>query len=150
MTPIELHRLAGAIATLHPGWPAASLQTFLERHFTHRPLRDIAVALTFVACDPDTTSPGRVLEAGPWWSTAATRDVPAVPNNCPQHQLANVHLDPVTGSRTCAGCHVDRRADDTATARFDRRPPTDQARRLAGTARATSSDATSGDRRASS
>lgn len=67
MTPIELHRLAGAVAILRPDWPAASLQTFLERNLAHRPLRDATVALIACALDPATSTPARVLEPGPWW-----------------------------------------------------------------------------------
>lgn len=148
MTPIELHRLAGAIATLRPDWPASSLQTFLDRHFAYRPIRDVAVALTYVALDPDTTNPGRVLEAGPWWQASATSDVPRTINDCPRHPEHGLRIDTRTGNSTCAGCHVDAHADDSS-AIHDRggRPIPHQARQLVdaalhAAAAATPSDAT--------
>lgn len=128
MTKLELHRLAGAIATLRPDWPPASLQTFLERHFTHRPLRDIAVALVACALDPDTSTPARVLEPGPWWQMAATRDVPTARNTCPDHPHHGARVDPRTGDRTCAGCWADRNGD-TASVTFRRQAPTSEAKR---------------------
>lgn len=128
MTPIQLHRLAGAIATLRPDWPPQSIQTFLEKHFTHRPLRDIAVALTYVAVDPTTTTPARVLEAGPWWQSAATRDVPTAVNDCPTHPHTALWVDNRTSASECSGCRNDRRADETATATFDRKPVPDDVR----------------------
>lgn len=122
MTPIELHRLAGAVSCLRPDWPPASVQTFIAKHFTHRPLRDIAVALAYVAADPDSSTPARVLEAGPWWQAAATTDVPTTRNDCPTHPLHGLRVDPRTGEETCAGCWADDNADEHATATFDRRP----------------------------
>lgn len=132
MTPIELHRLAGAIATLRPDWPASSLQTFIERHFAHRAARDVAVAMAYVALDPATEKPGRVLEAGPWWQAAATSDVPTARNTCPRHPLAPMRIDPRTGHATCAGCHVDQQADDSTAAHFDRKPCPPEARAALG------------------
>jgi hypothetical protein len=108
MTKVELHRLAGAIATLRPDWAPQSLQTFLERHFAHRPYRDIAIALVTVAVDPTTATPARILEPGPWWQAASTRDVPITRNTCPDHPLAAIRTDPRTGEQTCGGCHADR------------------------------------------
>lgn len=128
MTKVELARLAGALHVLRPDWPADSLQTFLGQ-FLHRPLRDVAVAMVWVTTDPDTRSPGRVLEAGPWWSASRTTDAPHVVNDCPRHPETGLRLDPVTGRTSCAGCHVDAHADDTGTIR-DRggKPIPDQAR----------------------
>lgn len=117
MTPIELHRLAGAVSCLRPDWPASSLQAFLARHFTHRPPRDIAVALVYVALDTATETPGRVLEPGPWWQAASTSDVPIAVNDCGRHPLSRLRVDLVTGASVCSGCHVDERADDTGAIR---------------------------------
>jgi acyl-CoA synthetase (NDP forming) len=112
MTKIELHRLAGAIATLRPDWAPQSLQTFLERNLANRAYRDVALALAYVAVDPDTATPARVLEPGPWWSAAATRDVPTARNICLTHPLSAIRTDPHTGEQTCAGCHADQLAAD--------------------------------------
>lgn len=132
MTPLELHRLAGAIATLRPDWPAASLQTFIARHFEHRPLRDIALALVAVALDPATTTPARALNAGPWWQTAATSARPTLVNDCPRHPEAQIRVDARTGATSCGGCHADAAADQTP-ATFTRRPPTEEARAVRAT-----------------
>lgn len=72
MTGIEIARLAAALNVLRPDWPTASVQTFIEKELAHRPLHDTAVALTWIATDPDTKTPRRVLEAGPWWATSRT------------------------------------------------------------------------------
>ena len=67
MNRTEVERLAGMANKLRPDWPWNALCTFIEGHLTDRAYRDVAVALAFVACDPDTRTPKRVLEAGPWW-----------------------------------------------------------------------------------
>lgn len=130
MTRIELARLAAAINVLRPDWPTPSLQTFLGQHL-HRPLLDVAVALTWVATDPDTKTPARLNEAGPWWQASRTADVPQAVNDCPRHPETGLRLDPVTGRTSCAGCHVDAHADDSGTIR-DRggKPIPDQARQV--------------------
>lgn len=130
MTPIELHRLAGAVTCLRPDWPPASIQTFLQRHLAHRPLRDIAVALVTCALDPQTDTPARVLEPGPWWKTAAAQDIPRPRNTCPDHPLARLRTDNTTGETTCADCHADRQAV-TEPQPLRRRgvPPSDAQRR---------------------
>jgi hypothetical protein len=72
-TKNELARLAAAVAILRPDWNPRSLQTLLERDHALRPLRDLAVALVWIATDPDTKTPARLSEHGPWWvATSAT------------------------------------------------------------------------------
>lgn len=107
MTKIELARLACAVAIHRPDWPEASLRSFLETHLAHRPYLDVAVALTWIAVDPDSRNPGRVLEAGPWWQAASTRDVPTTRNDCRDHPHAGLRVDQATGRTTCAGCWAD-------------------------------------------
>lgn len=67
----EIERLAGAIASLRPDWPAASLRTFIANHHADRTYRDAAVAYAWIATTT-TETPRLVLEAGPWWR--ATRE----------------------------------------------------------------------------
>ena len=67
MNEHEIQRVAMAANALRPDWPTASLVTFIAAKLADRPRRDVAVALTWVACDSATTTPARVLEAGPWW-----------------------------------------------------------------------------------
>jgi hypothetical protein len=78
----EIDRIAAAVNVLRPDWPVKSLRTLLERpELVHRPRRDVAVALTWVACESVTTTPARVLEAGPWWRAAAVESVGIAPRN---------------------------------------------------------------------
>ena len=77
LSDVQLSRLAGLGNSLRPDWANASLVTFLAKNVRDRAYRDVAVALAYVACDPVTKTPARLLEAGPWWS--ATRDPNAAP-----------------------------------------------------------------------
>ena len=72
MTEVKPSRTAAAISALRPDWPAASSRSLLTRpELKNKPRRDVAVALTWVACERDTKTPARVIEAGPWWRAAA-------------------------------------------------------------------------------
>lgn len=79
----EITRLAAAVNALRPDWPHASLVTFISRDLSHRAYRDVAVVLSWVACDPATQTPRRVLEQGPWWDAVAAGIglAPATPTN---------------------------------------------------------------------
>lgn len=66
----EIDRIAAAMHQLRPDWPAVSIRTLIHKHLADRPRRDVAVALAWVACEPGTSTPARVLEAGPWWKAA--------------------------------------------------------------------------------
>lgn len=86
----EIARIASAINLLRPDWPTASLQTFISSKHASRPMHDLAVALTYVATDPTTTTPARIDKPGPWWlATASNRPAPDVTPMC----------------RTCNGLH---------------------------------------------
>lgn len=78
-TPIELARIAAAINLLRPDWPTKSIQTLLENHHASRPYHDLAVAATWIATDPDTKTPARLAEAGPWWAALQTSSTPGPP-----------------------------------------------------------------------
>lgn len=72
MNENEISRIAAAISDLRPDWPAASIRSLLHKpELRNKPRRDVAVALAWVACEPDTKTPARVIEAGPWWRAAA-------------------------------------------------------------------------------
>ena len=85
----DAERIAQAIHDLRPEWPAQSVLTLIGNHddLRTRAYRDLAVALTFVACDPASLTPGRVREQGPWWqhTTAQKATVSAVTTRCPEH-----------------------------------------------------------------
>lgn len=118
-TPNEIARIADAINGLRPDWPVNSLKTWITRNLGDRPYRDLAVALTWVACDANTAGPARVLEWGEWW--AATRTYRAGPGSiagpCPDHPD-----DPAQTATKCARCTAElvpmpeRFADELAAA----------------------------------
>lgn len=70
-TPLESARLAAAINLLRPDWPVPSIRTLIETKHLNRPVHDLAVALVWVATDPETRTPARINEAGPWWAVVA-------------------------------------------------------------------------------
>jgi hypothetical protein len=82
MNQIELARLASAAHEYRPDWPKQSILTSLHP-FAMRAYRDVAVALAWIATDPDTKTPARLHEDGPWW--LATR-LPGTTANIPAHQ----------------------------------------------------------------
>lgn len=106
----DAERIAAAIHALRPDWPAASVLTLIGKHYQHRPVRDIAVALTWIACDPNSRTPGRITEDGPWWTAAGawkpgqqTEPTPATPR---AHETCTV--DGHSGwAGNCAQCRAD-------------------------------------------
>lgn len=74
MNETEVSRIAAAINALRPDWPTSSIRTLIAKKLGHRARRDVAVALAWVACESDSKTPARVLEAGPWWTAAAGAD----------------------------------------------------------------------------
>ena len=71
MNQTDIQRLAAATNALRPDWPTRSLITFLANNLGERANLDATVAMAWIAADPQTRTPARVLEAGPWWQ--ATR-----------------------------------------------------------------------------
>lgn len=97
MNETERDRIAAAIHQLRPDWPASSLRTLLDRPaLKDRPRRDVAVALTWVACESKSQTPARVLEAGPWWQAAGTQGTDA------GGAVTNGVLDPAAACDTCS------------------------------------------------
>lgn len=111
MTRTEAERVAHAVNALRPDWPTSSLLTLIGQHLKHRAYRDVAVALAWVACDPATRTPGRVVEPGPWWQAtqAQSPTVSAVPHKCPDH--------PEERAWDCAPCAAQATADHQAGVR---------------------------------
>lgn len=82
MNQIELARLAAMSHELRPDWPKQSILSGLHP-LAMRAYRDVAVALAWIATDPDTKTPARLHEDGPWWQ--ATR-LPGTTAHIPAHQ----------------------------------------------------------------
>jgi hypothetical protein len=101
MTPIEAARVAAAIAILRPEWPEPSLRTFLtdpKHHVARRPYQDVAAAMAWIATDPTTKTPARVLESGPWWHIGKPEPEPAKAAQCPR---CRDFYDPREGHKAC-------------------------------------------------
>lgn len=77
MNDHEAQRIAAAANQLRPDWPTSSVLTLLRKNLMDRPRRDVAVALTWIACEPNTANPARVLESGPWWRAVAVEGTSA-------------------------------------------------------------------------
>ena len=113
MNETQIARLAAMANTLRPDWPNASIYTFIARELSARAYRDVAVALAWIACDQDTKTPKRLLEAGPWWKAVAGPDSatyrpPRKTEDCPHH--------PGNYAEGCRGCIADQLAGE-------KRPP---------------------------
>src|SRR5689334_1162705 len=70
MNDHEAHRIAAAMHELRPDWPASSILTLIRKNLIDKPRRDVTVALSWIACEANSHTPARVLEAGPWWRAA--------------------------------------------------------------------------------
>lgn len=62
----QAERIATATNGYRPDWPVAQIMGVLAQ-VAARPYRDIAVAITWLACDYETRSPARLTDSGPWW-----------------------------------------------------------------------------------
>ena len=121
MNDHEIDRIAAAANALRPDWPLGSIRTLLTKKLAHRPRRDVAVALAWIACEPNTATPARVLEDGPWWRAAAvegnatSRKPPRPDDECRLHVGEYAH--------NCRSCQADRLAGDDTTPRTTQRVP---------------------------
>ena len=80
MNAAEIERLAAMAAGLRDDWRGSppdtlySLRKFITTHLADRPFAMTAAQLAYVAALPDTKTPARVLQNGPW--RHLTADVP--------------------------------------------------------------------------
>ena len=63
----EIDRLAQAVNALRPDWRINSLKTFIANNLANRSYRDAVAAFVWIAADPETRTPSRILNNGPWW-----------------------------------------------------------------------------------
>lgn len=66
----DAQRIAAAMHAARPDWPASSVLTLIRKKLLDRPRRDVFVAFAWVASEPNSATPARVLEQGPWWRAA--------------------------------------------------------------------------------
>lgn len=120
LTEYEVERLALCANALRPDWPVNSLRTLLSLPaFGNKSRRDIAVALTWVACESKTKTPARVLEAGPWWKAAAVEDKHDAMLFPPRRdQECRMHAG--EWPENCRGCATDKLAGDPPPKRTER------------------------------
>lgn len=83
----EAQQIATATNIIRPDWPTRQIVTILAEQ-KHRPARDVHLALTWCAWDPDTKTPARINADGPWWHTARLAGVAAEPTQTPPTYLA--------------------------------------------------------------
>lgn len=107
MNEHEITRIAAAMNHLRPDWPVKQLRTLLaDAKIVDRPRRDVCVALAWVACETNTATPYRVLEAGPWWRAAAVEATGKPRDDLPTYLRCAVCYQPR------ARCEAVRFADD--------------------------------------
>lgn len=101
----ETERLAAMANALRPDWPLKSLTTFIVNELTRRTYREVAIALAWIATDPATDTPKRMLEAGPWWnaSRAQAATVSVVVTRCGEH--------PAHPAARCPACEEANRGE---------------------------------------
>lgn len=104
MKQTEVERLAAAVHQLRPDWRQNSLATFIGRNLGERAHLDVALAMVWVALDPDTETPARVLGSGPWWKVAR-----------PQQEATRVPPS-LRSEAICQGCNRDRSGHDAVNA----------------------------------
>lgn len=102
MNQPEIEAIAAAVSIIRPKWYQSSLTTLLAK-LRHRPARQVALALVYLAYDPDVESPGLLLHDGPWWSVASIAEPTYVP---PTQAEADCRIH---GQRQpCGGCRADQ------------------------------------------
>ena len=81
MNQTAIVRIAAMASSLRPDWPQSSIVTLLTKHLADRAYRDVAVAMAWIATDPESKTPARLLEQGPWWlaATAGASDTGQTP-----------------------------------------------------------------------
>jgi hypothetical protein len=90
----QAQRLASMANILRPDWPAKSVLTIIQVHLMHRTYRELACAFAFIATDPQTATPKRIVEPGPWWVqplTGATQPQLPADHACPTCKTFHDH-----------------------------------------------------------
>jgi hypothetical protein len=80
MNTHEAERIAAAMHEARPDWPTSSVLTLIRKSLLDKPRRDVFVALAWVASEPNSHTPARVLESGPWWRAAGVEGAAGTTN----------------------------------------------------------------------
>lgn len=108
MIKTEAEAVGRIVNQLRPDWPTQQVITIIGRDHQHRPMRDVLVALVWVATDPDSKTPARVTEDGPWWRAAAAQATIAdKPTRMPVRTREACPTHPGYLRQRCAGCRAD-------------------------------------------
>lgn len=101
MNDHEAQRIAAAMHAARPDWPTSSVLTLIRKNLIDRPRRDVFVAFAWVASEPASHTPARVLEGGPWWRAAGIEGVATT-------------REVLTPDQRCGICAKNRRACEAA------------------------------------
>jgi hypothetical protein len=123
----ELQIVAAAVGILREDWPTRSVLAVLRREpsLRDRPYRWLVVAAVVAALDPDTKTPKRLTEFGPWWQAAAvsTGEATQTPGPGPEPACERVGHEHEL-ARNCRACAAERLAETEAdTAPAQAAPP---------------------------
>jgi hypothetical protein len=130
----EAEKLARAINALRPDWPTNSLMALLAE-LRRWPLRDLTVALAWVAVDQDvdgnyiSQTPARVKEQGPWIEDAERAAALAQARQRAREDAAQRKREILQRQKTvaqCAICDQVGRLPDGGICRHDT-PPNERA-----------------------
>lgn len=74
----DARRIAETASMIRPDWLVSSLVTLLAEFRSRNP-RDVHLALIWIAYDPETRTPARLREDGPWWHLEHQPGPPPLP-----------------------------------------------------------------------
>ncbi|MFC0626147.1 hypothetical protein [Kribbella deserti] len=114
----QLERLAAMANALRPDWPTGSVLTHLKANHGTRPYQDLAIAIAWIATDPDTATPARLAEAGPWWQATQPHPPPTT-KKPPTRGAIDIH----GRCQTCGGLHHPNAPHDAPKTPTEDAPP---------------------------
>lgn len=99
ITRVQAERLAAGIHAWRPDWPLKQLVTLITDDLADYPLRDLAVALAYIALDQHldgtwvSQTPYRVKEQGPWLTAGPTdHQIRREQEAARQHRLDEIRI----------------------------------------------------------
>lgn len=83
MTKADARIIAESVALVRPDWLVSSLTSLLHEFRAKEP-RDVHIAALWVAYDPQTRTPARLREDGPWWRLGSPQHDPTAAPTLPR------------------------------------------------------------------